>query len=225
MDIAEISRTSFCALMAKKIGIFGGSFDPIHLGHLKLAEELMRVRHLDEVWFCPAFISPHKLEQQPASSKDRLAMLQLALENKPWFKILDTEIVREAPSFTIDTLQELLASQAGKPDSYQFYLILGEDALAGFQHWKQAEDILRLVPFLIGSRFNKDAVPDFSSYPEFQKVINAGWTPTSVLEISSTEVRNRLKEGLDCSQILPIKVLDYIKAHHLYYFPYEEKNH
>lgn len=208
----------------KKIGIYGGTFDPIHLGHIKLAEELMKAHALDEVWFCPAYINPHKMDLEPVSAKDRLAMIQLAIEHEPRFKILDTEIFRESPSFMIDTLQELLATQAGKADPHQFYLLLGEDTLVGFLDWKQPLEIVRLVPLLIGRRIQNFSSPDFSQNPEIAEAVEKGWTPTGILGISSTEIRRHLQEGDDCSSFLAGKVLDYITSHRLYYSPYDEKN-
>ena len=202
--------------MGKSIGFFGGTFDPIHCGHLNLAIEILEARQLDEVWFCPAYISPHKLEISPTSVEHRLKMLSLAIEGEPRFKILDTEIKRLSPSFTIDTIQELLATQLGKSDPHRFSLILGEDAFPGFFHWRQPEEIVRLVPLLIGSRSGFFPTEELKGDPRIIESIENGITPTRVMEISSTDIRDRISRRLYCRHLMPAKVLDYIYAHDLY---------
>lgn len=207
------------------IGLYGGSFDPIHLGHLKMAKEIMNIHHLDEVWFIPANISPHKLNDPPACPLDRLEMLKLAIADQPQFKIYDTEIYRNGPSYTIDTLQEIIATQSGKSNANHYYLILGDDSLSDFNKWKLPQEILRLVPLLVGRRNPNFKLSDFSQQPILMKAIERGWTPTSsLLDISSTYLRSSFKTGLDCSSLIPTKVLDYIKSHGLYCNPYEKTN-
>src|ERR1700741_3811719 len=103
------------------IGIYGGTFDPIHLGHLNLAIDMLEKRNLDEIWFCPAWISPHKLAKEPAAAAHhRLAMLQLAIAGIPQFRILDVEIQRQGPAYTVDTLRELIEQEKSKSAPAQF---------------------------------------------------------------------------------------------------------
>lgn len=109
----------------KRIGIFGGSFDPIHFGHLNLAIELMESHHLDEVWCIPAPQSPHKMEQPPVSFLHRKAMLALAIRDIPQFQLKDLEGHRPPPSYTVDTVKEILAKAKEHPHPPQFYLLLG----------------------------------------------------------------------------------------------------
>lgn len=202
--------------MAKKIGLYGGTFDPIHFGHLNLAVRLMESQQLDAVWFCPAKISPHKQNESPLSPEHRLQMLKLAIEGEPRFKILDTEIFREGPSYTIDTIQELLAVQSNKKDPDRLYLLMGEDAVAGFSKWKQPDEIVKLVPLLIAQRNFSSASLDPIENPMIRESVEKGAVKTPMFDLSSTEVRQRLKQKLYCSHLIPAKVLDYILKHRLY---------
>lgn len=205
--------------MGKRIGIYGGSFDPIHFGHLNLAIEMIEKRNLDEVWFCPAFISPHKLDEKPTSGEHRVNMLTLAIENEPRFRILDTEIKRQTPSYTIDTLQEVLATQSNRTDPDQFSLILSDEALPGFFYWRQPEEIVRLVPLLIGSRESFFSTEELKGDTAIFEAIEKGMTQTRMMEISSTDVRERIFHRRYCDHLVPAKVLDYIHTHGLYFKP------
>jgi len=130
--------------MKKSVGFFGGSFDPIHFGHITLAVQLMESHKLDEILFCPAFCSPFKKSTPPvASGKHRLAMLKLALDI-PQFKITTIELDQAGPSYTIDTIRALQIEGVR--------LILSEEAAAHLSKWKDTEQLLRLAPPLIGPR-------------------------------------------------------------------------
>lgn len=170
------------------IGFFGGTFDPIHFGHLNLAESLKEREGLKEIWICPAWQSPFKKGVKTASPQDRLAMCKLAIEDFPGFKVIDTEIVRGGPSFTIDTIRSLKGS---------FRLILGDDQVKSFDQWKEADELKKLAPPLIGARFGEGI-------------------KTPIMEISATDIRNRLAKGLPCAHLVPHKVLDYIFKNGLY---------
>lgn len=129
----------------KKIGFFGGSFDPIHFGHLNLAIEMLEKHRLDEVLFCPAFCSPFKREHPPvASPEDRLAMLKLVLADIPQFRVTAVEVERREPSYTVDTLKKL-----PKGD---YYLILTQESAASFSQWKDPDQIKAMAKLLIGER-------------------------------------------------------------------------
>lgn len=167
----------------KTVGFFGGSFDPIHFGHIALAIQLMEAHGLDEVLFCPAFCSPFKRETPPeASPEHRLAMLKLALD-VPQFKITTAEIDRGGASYTIDTIRGLEAK------GVKLRLLLSDEAAAHLERWKEAEELVRLAPPLIAPR---------------------------EIQISSTEIRARLKKKLYCGHLIPAKALDYIRTHRLY---------
>jgi nicotinate-nucleotide adenylyltransferase len=183
----------------KKVGFFGGSFDPIHFGHINLALELLEKGHLDEVLFCPAFCSPFKTGHPPAASKkDRLEMLKLALKAVPHTRITTLELDREGPSYTVDTIRELQ-----RQEKSSFRLLLSEEAAKEIDKWKEAKELTRLAPPLIGVRAS------FSEGP-FERV------RTRVLEVSSTEIRKRLQEKLYCGHLIPPKALDYILQNGLY---------
>ena len=201
--------------MGLKIGFFGGSFDPIHFGHLQLAKELMEAKDLDKVWFCPALISPHKLDQIPVPVEHRLKMVRLAIEGCPAFEVIDAESQRKGPSYTIDTLRYLVEKE--KKEDNQLFLILSEEAVPGFFHWKNPEEIIKLAPLLIGTR---SGPIDYRQLPkgreEIKQSIESGWVPTTPNPFSSTEIRKRLRKGEDCRGLLPKKVLDYIHQNNLY---------
>ena len=196
--------------MTKIVGFFGGTFDPIHWGHLNLAMNLMEKGKLNEVWFCPAYISPHKTEVLTAESKHRLKMAELAVSDVSSFKVLDDEIKRSGPSYTFDTLESLTSQH---PDT-QFRLILGEDSLSRFDDWYRVKELVEIAPPLVGSRHSINAfVSDL-----VRKIIDINMIRTPIIEISSTEIRERLMKGLYCGHLLPKKVLDYIYQNRLYLY-------
>jgi len=202
--------------MGKRIGIYGGSFDPIHFGHLNLAIEILEAQSLDEVWFCPASLNPHKHLGCSANSQHRLNMLHLALEGEPRFKITEIEITRAGPSFTLDTLKEITASQKNEPDTNQFFLMLGEDAARNFFKWYEPEQIIKYARLLVGRRHTEPFKETFQGSPSIIKAIEEGLTPTRVMDVSSTIVRERLAKRLYCKHLVPGKVLDYIIINRLY---------
>jgi nicotinate-nucleotide adenylyltransferase len=194
--------------LSKKVGFFGGSFDPIHLGHLNIAIELAERHNLDEVYICPTSQSPFKKSQPPTASKDhRRAMVTAAISPLPNFTLLDFELQKSVPCYTIDTIRELIAIH----HKNNYFLLLGEDAIEHFHEWREVEELVKLATPLIGSRraksFNKTAL---------SSSIEKGLTQIPIMEISSTEIRDRLKKGLYCGHLLPAKVWDYIQQHQLY---------
>ena len=132
----------------KKAGILGGSFDPVHFGHLNLAISLMESCALDEVLFIPTRLSPFKENAPPrVSSEHRLAMLKIALVPLKKFRIIDWELEGQGPAYTIDTVRKL-----SQDHSLGLHLLLGEDHLKSFDRWKEVEELIQLAPPLIGSR-------------------------------------------------------------------------
>src|ERR1700733_15012261 len=129
-----------------RIGLFGGTFDPIHFGHLNLAFELLEKCQLKEIWFCPAQTSPHKQQQVSAPAQHRLKMVELAIRGIPQFKVIEHELRRPAPSYTVDTLRELIQEAQQSGSGYQFALILASDSLSGFMSWKEPQAIVELAP-------------------------------------------------------------------------------
>ena len=198
----------------KKIGLYGGTFDPIHFGHLNLALEMKEKQRLDEVWFCPAFVSPHRLDEHPLAGSHRQAMIERAIASIPFFHVVDSELTRAGPSYTLDTLRSLSKEQGEK--QVRFFLILGEDSLPGFFHWHQPKEILKLASLLVGTRRRElNGIPPEAD-PDIVRAVEKGIIQTRIMEISSTEIRLRLRNDLYCGHLVPKEVLDYIKAHHLY---------
>lgn len=197
-------------LRGKKVGFFGGTFDPIHLGHLNLAVCVLESFQLDEILFCPANFSPEKVSSLPTASKDeRREMVEIAIAGIEGFSLLDFELKREGPSFTIDTIRELKRLY---PDD-QFFLILGEDVLAGLPKWKGIDKVLQMAPPIVGAR-PYDGISKLPS--PLRETVEKGRFSMPIMEISSTEVRERLVQKKICDHLIPSKVLDYIKARGLY---------
>ena len=188
----------------KSIGFFGGTFDPIHFGHLNLALHILEKKNLDHILFSPANYSPEKEGDPPIASKEaRKKMVELAIEDISAFSVIDLELQREGPSYTIDTIKLLMKEE---PHA-QFHLILGEDLLSGLSKWKQAEELIKLAPPLVGTRPG-DEIP--------KDILGAEKVEIPPIEISSTALRERLFQKKDCRDFIPAKVLDYIEQKGLY---------
>lgn len=196
-----------------KIGIFGGSFDPIHLGHINLIIQIKEQKQLDKILFCPTFVSPFKQKNPPkASSKHRLEMLKIAIEPLDFAEIIDLEIKKAGPSYTIDTLRKL-QEMFPKDD---LFLVAGEDVLDHFSYWKEPENIVKIAKPLIGSR--KQQCSSLKNLENSLKTIfETGFCPIKNFDISSTDIRERLQKKLYCGHLLLTKVIDYIHKHELYY--------
>ncbi len=201
----------------KKKGFFGGTFDPIHDGHINLALTLMEKHGLDEVLFSPAYISPHKAQSPPvASPQDRLQMTELAIAPIPQFSLYHKEVERGGNSFTIDTVKELIRKSQEEGQAVKYYLILGEDAIPTFHRWKEVDELISLAPPLVGCRGESYSLPSATLPPLITKTIEEGWTEILMMLISSTQLRNRIKKRLYCGHLIPREVLDFIYEHELY---------
>ncbi len=196
----------------RKIGFFGGTFDPVHNGHIHIALSLLERYGLDEIMVCPAYLSPHKVEAPPvATPSERLKMVEFIVKDLPRFTLCTDEMEREGPSFTVDTLRKIAAEKRG-----ELCLLITEDALATLHLWKGIEELLTLARPLVGSRGGValPLLPRLSL--EAQKKIAKGWTVIPEMGISGTELRQRLKEGLYCGHLIPPKVLDFIHENEIY---------
>ena len=200
----------------KSIGFFGGSFDPIHAGHIHLALSMLEIYGLDQVLFCPAFISPFKLSKKPsASASHRLEMIKKAIEPIPHFSLFDYEHKSEKVSYTIDSLQHLRAMLDEQGLLCDLYLILGDDTLIDLHNWKEIDEVLKLARPLIGMREGAVRVPTQLSL-QSQARLQEGMTQMPILDISSTLLRKRLKKRLYCGHLVPHDVLQYIYLNQLY---------
>ncbi|MBS0606008.1 MAG: nicotinate-nucleotide adenylyltransferase [Parachlamydiales bacterium] len=201
----------------QRVGLFGGSFDPIHFGHINLALAIMEAHRLDRVVFCPAAVSPFKDATPPKAGKDhRKQMLQLAIQPIPAFAVLESELNREGLSYTIDTIKDVLNDAHAHKKQVDLFLMLGEDALRHFHRWKDVEDIVLLAPPLTGSRVAEGHHSFEMLSPFIEDAVREGMTKIPVMEISSTVIRQRLAKGLYCGHYVPSSVLEYIHRHQLY---------
>ncbi len=183
----------------EKIGLYGGSFDPIHNGHLILARDAMERLELDKVIFLPARISPHKLDRPPAPPEARCQMLSAAIADEPRFEMDPCEIERGGPSFTIDTVKSF---QSRHPDAKLYYFV-GDDNLPELESWKDSAKLREAAQFVVLSRAG---MPFLSEFP----------TITRHVEISSTEIRKRVARGLSVRYMAPLPVCELIEKLGLY---------
>lgn len=187
------------------VGVFGGTFDPIHIGHLITAASVRELRKLEKIIFIPAFISPHKTEIKNSNGIVRLKMVKLAIEGTGYFEVCDFEIRNEGISFTIDTLKML------KQKYSEIELIIGYDNILKFNSWKQPDDILKLAKLVVLNRTVKDE-------PEVKDIYykSAVFVDTPTIEISATDLREKVSSGRSIDFLVPQKVKQYIYNLNLY---------
>ena len=196
-----------------KVGILGGTFDPVHNGHLVIAEAVKAHLNLDEVIFIPAGQPWLKADRPISPVKHRLAMLRLALAGKTHFKISATEIERVGPSYTVDTVEEL-KRRLGKAE---LYFILGWDSLATLPRWHDAPRLIRLCTLVAVHRPGfpqPDLKPMEISVPGVSRRVIFMTEPC--VATSATDIRKRVKKGEDISSLVPEAVAKYIFEHGLY---------
>lgn len=201
---------------AKRVGIIGGSFDPVHLGHLIIAQDALERLDLSEIIFIPAAIPPHKQHVQQVAPEHRMNMLRLAIEEDPRFSLSDIELKRGGISYTVDTLRELRVLHPAA----ELILIIGSDTLVDLQNWHQTSDLLSLcnvATFLRPGEDSMDSIAEKITLPaEQKKRLMANVIEAHLVEISSTEIRKRVGEGLGLRDLAPPKVERYIYEHGLY---------
>ncbi len=188
-----------------KVGIFGGTFDPIHNGHLITAQSVRELRVLDKILFVPSFISPHKTDINSAEPKHRLEMIKLAIERVDFFDYDDYEIKKGGISFTVDTLREF------KKRYGHLEFIIGYDNIFEFHTWKEPDEIMKLAEIIVLRRK--------SSHPftlEDKYVKSAIFVETRGIEISATDIRERVKNKKPIHYLVPEKVMEYIYNFNLY---------
>jgi nicotinate-nucleotide adenylyltransferase len=190
-----------------KLGLMGGTFDPIHLGHLRAAENAREALGLDRVLFVPAAQPPHR-PGPVASALDRFAMAALATSDHEAFQASDVELLRAGPSYTVDTIAHFLAE---KPSS--LCLIVGSDTFVEMTGWKDAARIFAACEVAVVPRPGGDAVPSATPFADARGVSPV---PGPALEISATAVRARVREGRSVRYLVPNGVADYIAKRGLY---------
>ena len=196
-----------------RLGILGGTFDPVHRGHLALARAAGDEVGLEKVMFVPAGQPWRKAGRMIASLEDRLAMLQLALEGEEAFEIGTLEIGPAGPSYTVDTLEALRVDQ---PDDELFF-ILGQDALGDLPNWHRPERILELAKLAVARRadVSREALEGAGRRLPgmLERVV---WLEMPLVEVSATEIRERARRGQPLVGMVPAAVADYIQQHRLY---------
>ncbi len=201
----------------------GGTFDPIHYGHLVAGEEARCAMDLDKVLFIPSARPPHKNERLVSPAATRVEMIKLAIATNPYFELSTIDVDRPGPSYSVDTvavLQQQLGPQA------EIYFILGEDALADLPTWHEAARFLQLCRLIA---VNRPGYHSFSLRLLERQLPGVADRVTSVripeLAIWSTELRARVASGLPIRYLVPDAVLDHIKEHHLYVAPNDKPPH
>ena len=219
-----------------QIGLFGGTFNPVHLGHLRAALEVRQGFELDEIYLIPAALPPHKVPVELASAADRLEMLRLAIGADSGIKVSDVELNRSGPSFTIDTVHHFKQTL---PAEMRLYLILGLDAFLEIETWKSFGELLAQIPLIVINRPNGDNAVSTVPWKIMDDYIFANVSTEytfsasrsaylagqrqpihvlkiAALDISSTMVRSRIGKGLPIDNLVPQKVADYIRKKGLY---------
>lgn len=216
-----------------RIGVFGGSFNPVHLGHLLLADEVLELLRLDRIVFVPAAEPPHKPMRGLAPARDRFAMTELAIRDNPHFAISDLELRRSGPSYTVDTL-EALRAQAGP--GARFFLLIGSETFVDLLTWRDPQRVARLARLAVipraGSGFDAEGIQAQKVLqeigqerwvrvpppPEPAELSGAGalLVAATSLPISSSELRRRASEGRSLAYRVPEAVRAYILERGLY---------
>lgn len=197
-----------------RTALYGGSFDPIHHGHLILAREAMEQLELDRVVFIPAAQSPFKLERTPAPPDIRLAMVLAAIADEPRFECDASEASRHGPSFTVDTVE---AWKKKAPDDELFYFI-GEDNVRELPTWRRYGELRTMVQFVVFAREHKPLDDPFDAFVELlgDDPADGGPRVQRRVDISATEVRKRVAQGRSIRYLVPEAVREIIETHRLY---------
>jgi nicotinate-nucleotide adenylyltransferase len=216
--VAGPARSAHAALA--RIGMLGGTFDPIHVAHVAVAHAARRELDLDEVLVIPAALPPHKLGARMAPAADRLAMVELAVADEPGLSASRIEIDRNGPSWTIDTVASILDGAHADGREIELTLILSADAFAGLPTWHEPERLLRLVRIAVAPRPGT-APPSIADLPAELRDSASGIAilvgPN--MDVSATDIRRRVAAGLSIEGLVAPAVAEYIEAHHLYRQP------
>lgn len=195
------------------IGILGGTFDPIHVGHLVVAEEARVKLGLSEVLFLPAGQPWLKVDRTVTPAIHRVDMVRLAITGNPYFKLCTLEVKRDGPSYSIDTITAL-RSQLG---AQSFFFILGNDSLAGFHLWKEPAKLVQMCRLVVVPRLGLSLTDLNSLETRIPALVhNVTQLDAPIMEVSSSEIRQRVAQGLSIRYLVPDKVGEYIVEQKLY---------
>jgi len=198
-----------------KIGVFGGTFDPIHYGHIHLAEQALNECRLDKLLVVPAAIQPFKPKQEMALGDHRLHMAKIAFTTDDKISVSDIELKKNSISYTIDTLREIRESYGQETE---IFFILGTDAFLKIEKWKNADELVKGYSFIVGARpgYRQDELDEFAG--RLRSVYNNSIMKISnrQINISSTEIKQAIRSGKDLSGYFPKEVERYIISNGLY---------
>jgi nicotinate-nucleotide adenylyltransferase len=194
-------------MSVKRLGMLGGTFNPPHLAHLIAAELAVEAFALDRLLFIPANVPPHKVDHEIASAQDRLAMVSLATEGNSRFETSDIEISRNGKSYTIDTIHAL--HEVFQPE--HIFLFIGLDNLAIFDTWHRSEEIFKQCEIIVMARPSHEIDTIDSKLRDRVKFM-----PIPLMEISSTNIRERVRDGKSIRYLVPESICSYIAEHNLY---------
>lgn len=207
----------------KRIGIMGGTFNPIHFGHLLLAETAYYQFELDEILIMPTRKPYYKKISNSVTDEDRATMVRLAIEDNEHFHLSKEELEREGTTFTVETLEVLTKRH---PD-YQYYFIMGADSLYHIESWKEPDKILQMAVIVVADRGSglSSSLRSQIEYIENKYEAEIHLLNTPILEISSNDIRRRVREGESIRYLLPDRVVNYIYEHRLYQQSEKEERH
>ncbi len=210
-----------------RVGLFGGSFNPIHFGHLRAAEEVREALNLDLLYFVPASSPPHKPEGDLAPAEHRLQMVRLATKGNRHFMVSEVEIRRAGRSYTIDTARYFLSTLRHQAT---LYVLMGTDQFVELETWKDCEEMVRLCSIAVHTRLREGettprvslaALNRFGYIKEEDHYVNPSgqtlsFVQTTFFPISATQIRHKIQKGESINYLLPGDVVDYIGRHSLY---------
>jgi nicotinate-nucleotide adenylyltransferase len=219
-DPGPADRTVWIAPADRRVGVLGGTFDPVHYGHLAIAEQVREALALDRVLFVPAALPPHKLDEEVAPAADRAAMVELAIAGNPAFAMSEIELRRVGPSYTSDTLASLADEAARQGVARELFFILSVEALAGIGTWHEPRRVLELARLAVVPR---PGAP-LPSSSELEAMLPGGaasldravCVETVPLANSASDVRARVARGGSIRYLVPPAVEAYIRDHRLY---------
>jgi nicotinate-nucleotide adenylyltransferase len=192
----------------KRVGIFGGTFDPIHNGHLQVAEDVRKSLKMEKILFVPSYLPPHKMGKKVTEAKLRFEMVSLALEEHPHFKISEFEFQKEGISYTVETLNALKKSN---PDA-ELFLIMGVDQLLEMDSWKEPDKIFQMSSVVVIGRpgYRREEIENLDWH---SKIL---WVDVTPVEISSSLIRKKVQQGESVQGLVPKQVEELIIEKGLY---------
>jgi len=210
-----------------RVGLFGGSFNPIHFGHLRAAEEVREMLKLDLVYFVPASSPPHKPEGELAPAEHRLQMVRLATKGNRHFMVSDAEVRRAGRSYTIDTAKHFATTLRHQA---QIFILMGTDQFVDLETWKECDELVKLCSIAVHTRLRDGeaaakvslaALNRFGYIKEQDHYVNPGgqtlsFVQTTFFPISATQIRQKIQNNESINYLLPGDVVDYIRRHALY---------